>query len=177
MKDNLGLAHALLGRADLLSRLGPPDQALDLYRQAEGLYRQEQNNLGLANALLGRADLLSRLGKPDQALDLYRQAEGLYRQEQHNLGLANAYFAQGELFRQNNQLSDAARALEQALPLYESEGISFFLAMTCALLSRIYLQLDGQLEKVPALVQRARDVAKTLPPQERKIIEEILDSQ
>ena len=94
-----------------------------------------------------------------------------------NLGLANAYFAQGKLFRQNNQLSDAARALEQALPLYESEGISFFLAMTCALLSRIYLQLDAQLEKVPALVQRARDVAKTLPPQEREIIEEILDSQ
>ena len=94
-----------------------------------------------------------------------------------NLGLAHAYFAQGELFRQNNQLSDAARALEQALPLYESEGISFFLAMTCILLALIYLQLDEQVEKVPALVQRARDVAKTLPPQEREIIEEILGGQ
>ena len=176
-QHNLGLANALCGRADLLSCTGPPDQALDLYRQAEGLYRQEQDNLGLANALLGEADLLSLLGKPDQALDLYRQAEGLYRLVKDNLGLANAYFAQGELFRQNNQLSDAARALEQALPLYESEGISFFLAMTCALLSRIYLQLDEQVEKVSALVQRARDVAKTLPPQEQEIIEEILDSQ
>ena len=94
-----------------------------------------------------------------------------------NLGLANAYFAQGELFWQNNQLSDAARALEQALPLYELVGSPFSLATTCALLSRIYLQLDEQVEKVSALVQRARDVAKTLPPQEREIIEEILDSQ
>ena len=176
-QDNLGLANALLGEANLLSRLGKPDQALDLYRQAEGLYRQEQANLGLANALRGEADLLLRLGKPDQALDLYRQAEGLYRQVKDNLGLANAYFAQGKLFRQNNQLSDAARALEQALPLYESEGISFFLAMTCALLSRIYLQLDEQVEKVPALVQRARDVAKMLPPQKQERIEKILDSQ
>ena len=49
--------------------------------------------------------------------------------------------------------------------------------MTCALLSRIYLQLDEQVEKVSALVQRARDVAKTLPPQEREIIEEILGGQ
>ena len=177
VKDNLGLANALRGEADLLSHIGLPDQALDLYRQAEGLYRQVKDNLGLANALSGRANLLSRIGSPDQALDLYRQAEDLYRQEQANLGLANAYFAQGELFRQNNQLSDAARALEQALPLYESEGISFFLAMTCILLALIYLQLHEQMEKVPALVQRARDVAKMLPPQKQERIEKILDSQ
>ncbi len=176
-QDNLGLANALCSRADFLSCLELPDQALNLFRQAEGLYRQEQHNLGLANALCGRVDLLSRLGKPDQALDLYRQAEDLYRLVKDNLGLANAYFAQGKLFRQNNQLSDAARALEQALPLYELVGSPFSLATTCALLSRIYLQLDEQVEKVSALVQRARDVAKTLPPQEREIIEEILGGQ
>ena len=176
-QNHLGLAHVLYGRANLLSRIEPPEPALDLYRQAEDLYRQVKDNLGLANVLLGRADLLSRIEPPDQALDLYRQAEGLYRLVKDNLGLANAYFAQGKLFRQNNQLSDAARALEQALPLYESEGIPFFLAMTCAILPWIYLQLDELVEKVPALVQRAKDVAKTLPPQEREIIEKILGGQ
>ena len=213
-QDNLGLANTLQSRADLLSRTGQLPQALDLYAQAESLFRQEHNNLGLANTLQSRADLLSLTGKFPKALDLYAQAESLYRQEHHNLGLANTLLSRADLLRRTRQLPQAldlyaqaetlyrqeqdnldiantllsrallyldsndAQALTllfQALHLYESEQEPYGIALTCALLSKFCLLFEKQAHHAPALEQRAREIAETLPPNQKEVILSILD--
>ena len=175
--NNLGLANTLQSRADLLSRTGQLTQALDLYSQAESLFRQEQNNLGLANTLQSRADLLKRTGQLQQALDLYAQAETLYRQEQDNLGLANSLLSQALLHLSSHNYEYALDFLFQALPLYESEQEPWGIALTCALLSQLCLLFEDQAHQAPALERRAREVAETLPPNQKEIILSILNNK
>ncbi|OUP44495.1 tetratricopeptide repeat protein [Pseudoflavonifractor sp. An187] len=176
-QNNLGLANTLQSRADLLRRTGQLQQALDLYAQAESLYRQEHHNLGLANTLKSRADLLSRTGQLQQALDLYAQAESLYRQEQDNLGLANTLRSRAFLYLDSNDYAQVLTLLFQALPLYESEQEPWGIALTCALLSQLCPLFEEQAHQAPALEQRAREIAETLPPNQKEIILSILDNK
>ena len=176
-QDDLGLANTLRSRADLLSLTRQFPQALDLYAQAESLFRQEQNNLGLANTLQSRADLLSRTGKLQQALDLYAQAETLYRQEHNNLGLANSLRSRALVHLSSHNYEYALDFLFQALPLYESEQEPCGIALTCALLSQLCLLFEDQAHQAPALEQRAREIAETLPPNQKKAILSILDDE
>ena len=176
-QDNLGLANTLKSRADLLSRTGKFPKALDLYAQAEALYRQEQDDLGLANTLRSRADLLSRTGKLQQALDLYAQAETLYRQEQDNLGLANSLLSRAFLYLDSNDYAQVLPLLFQALPLYESEQEPWGIVFTCALLSKLCPLFEKQAHQAPAFEQRAREIAETLPPNQKEIILSILNNK
>lgn len=176
-QDDLGLANSLKSRADLLSRTGQLQQALDLYAQAETLYRQEQVHLGLANTLRSRADLLNHTGQLQQALDLYAQAESLYRQEQDNLGLANTLKNQAILHFFSHNYEQALDFLFQALPLYESEKEPFGFASTCVFLSKLSTHLGEQAHQGPALEQRAREIAETLPPTQKEYILYILDGK
>ena len=174
---NLGLANTLRSRADLLSLTRQFPQALDLYAQAESLFRQEQNNLGLANTLRSQADLLSRTGQLPQALDLYAQAESLFRQEQDNLGLANTLRSRAFLYLDSDDDAQAPTFLFQALHLYESEQEPWGIALTCALLSRLCTQFEDQAHQAPALEQRAREIAETLPPTLQRTVLSILDDE
>ena len=174
---NLGLANTLFSRADLLRRTGQLPQALDLYAQAESLYRQEQDYLGLANTLLSRADLLTHTGQLSQALDLYAQAESLYRQEQDDLGLANTLRSRAFLYLGSDDDAQAPTFLFQALHLYESVQEPWGIALTCALLSQLCTQFEDQAHQAPALEQRAREIAETLPPNQKKAILSILDDE
>ena len=176
-QDNLGLANTLFSRADLLRRTGQLPQALDLYSQAESLFCQLQDNLGLANTLRSRADLLTRTGQLPQALDLYAQAESLYRQEHNNLGLANSLLSQALLHLSSHNYEYALDFLFQALPLYESEQEPWGIASTCAWLSKLCLLFEKQAHQAPALEQRAREIAETLPPNQKKAILSILDDE
>ena len=176
-QDNLGLANTLRNRADLLSLTGQLQQALDLYAQAESLYRQEQVNLGLANTLQSRANLLTRTGQLPQALDLYAQAESLYRQEHNNLGLANSLLSQALLHLSSHNYEYALDFLFQALPLYESEQDPWGISLTCAWLSQLCPLFEEQAHQAPTLEQRAREIAETLPPNQKKAILPILDDE
>ena len=141
------------------------------------MYRQEQNNLGLANTLQSRADLLSRTGQLQQALDLYAQAESLFRLEQNIRGLANSLLSQALLHLSSHNYEYALDFLFQALPLYESEQEPWGIALTCALLSQLCLLFEDQAHQAPAFEQRAREIAETLPPNQKKAILSILDDE
>lgn len=175
-QDDLGLANTLRSRADLLSLTGQFQQALDLYTQAESFFRQEQDDLGLANTLKSRADLLTRTGQLPQALDLYAQAESLYRQEHNNLGLANTLISKAFLSLDSDD-AQAPTFLFQALPLYESVQEPYGIALTCALLSKLCPLFEKQAHQAPAFEQRAREIAETLPPNQKEIILSILDNK
>ena len=176
-QDNLGLANTLKSRADLLKRTGQLQQALDLYAQAESLYRQEQDNLGLANTLQSRADLLLHIGQLQQALDLYAQAESLFRLEQNIRGLANTLKGQAMLHLFSQNYDQALELLLNALSLYESVQEPWGIAFTCALLSQLYLLFEDQAHQAPAFEQRAREIAETLPPNQKEIILSILNNK
>ena len=176
-QDNLGLANTLKSRADLLTYTGKFPKALDLYAQAEALYRQEQDNLGLANTLQSRADLLLHIGQLQQALDLYARAESLFRLEQNIRGLANTLKGQAMLHLFSQNYDQALELLLNALSLYESVQEPWGIALTCALLSKLCPLCEKQAHQAPALEQRAREIAETLPPNEKEIILSILDNK
>lgn len=176
VQDNLGLAYTLLSRADLLRHTGQLPQALNLYTQAESLFQLEQDNLGLANTLLRRADLLSHTVQISQALELYTQAESLYRQLHHNLGLANTLKNRALVYMDSDN-AHALTLLFQALPLYESVQEPWGIASTCAWLSKLCPRFEEQAHQAPALEQRAREVAETLPPNQKEIILSILNNK
>ena len=169
---NRSLEALILARqADLLSRTGQLPQALDLYTQAESLFRQEQNNLGLANTLFSRADLLSRTGQLPKALDLYAQAESLFRQEQDNLGLANTLRSRADLLSRTGQLPKALDLYAQAESLFRQEqddlGLANTLKSRADLLSRTgqlpqALDLYTQAESLFRLVRSNLGLANTL---------------
>ena len=176
-QDDLGLANTLFSRADLLSRTGQLSKALDLYAQAESLFRQLQDDLGLANTLQSRADLLTCTGQLPQALDLYAQAESLFRLEQNIRGLANTLKGQAMLHLFSQNYDQALELLLNALSLYESVQEPWGIAFTCALLSQLYLLFEDQAHQAPTLEQRAREIAETLPPNQKKAILSILDDE
>ena len=120
---------------------------------------------------------LSRTGQLQQALDLYSQAESLFRLEQNIRGLANTLKGQAmfHLFSQNHDQS--LELLLNALSLYESVQEPWGIAFTCALLSKLFLLFEKQVHQAPALEQRAREVAETLPPNQKDIILSILDKR
>ena len=157
-QENRSLEGLITERqADLLRRTGQLQQALDLYAQAESLFRQEQANLGLANTLLSRADLLSRTRQLQQALDLYAQAESLYRQEQDNLGLANTLQSRADLLNRTGQLPQALDLYAQAESLFRQEQANLGLANT--LKSRAdLLNRTGQLQQALDLYSQAESL-------------------
>lgn len=175
--DNQGLANTLRSRANLLGRIGLLPEALDLYTQAEALYRQEGDDLGLANTLRSQADLLGRTAHLPQAEELYTQAETLYRKLHNNLGLANILLSRAILHLASRDCDQALDFLFQALPLYESEKEPFGFASTCVFLSKLSTHLGEQAHQGPALEQRAREIAETLPPTQKEYILYILDGK
>ena len=143
--------------ANLLSHTGQLPKALDLYAQAETLYRQEHNNLGIANTLKSRAVLLSLTGQFPQALDLYTQAESLFRQEHSNLGIANTLLGRAVLLTRTGQLPQALVFYPQAESLYRQEQDALGLANT--LRSRAdLLSRTGQLSKALDLYTQAESL-------------------
>ena len=136
-----------------------------------------QDDLGLANTLQSRADLLTCTGQLPQALDLYAQAESLFRLEQNIRGLANTLKGQAMLHLFSQNYDQALELLLNALSLYESVQEPWGIAFTCALLSQLYLLFEDQAHQAPTLEQRAREIAETLPPNQKKAILSILDDE
>lgn len=152
-------------------------QGLDILKKLLS-FAQHQENRSLEGLIAEQqADLLKRTGQLPQALDLYAQAESLYRQEQDNLGLANTLLSQALLHLSSHNYEYALDFLFQALPLYESEQEPWGIALTCALLSKLCPLFEKQAHQAPAFEQRAREIAETLPPNQKEMILSILDNE
>lgn len=122
-----------------------------------------------------QGDLFFLIGDLQKAKELYTQAETLYRQEGDTLGLANILQILALLHLSSQEYHQTLSFLSQALPLYESVQESLGIALTCARLSQLYPRFDEQAHRAPALEQRARENAETLPPNQKKAILSILD--
>ena len=106
---------------DLQRLLGQPEKAMELYEQAEALYRKEQHRLGLANTLQSMGNLQRRLGEPEKSMELYKQAEALFRKVQSDRGLANILKSMGDLQSPLGQPEKAMELYKQAEGLYRKE--------------------------------------------------------
>ena len=138
----------------LQSRLGEPDKAMELYEQAEALFRKVQDDLGLAYTLRSMGDLQSRLGQPKKAMELYEQAEALYQKEHDDLGLACTLRSMGDLQRRLGQPEKVMELYERAEGLYRK--VQDDLGLANALRSMGDLQrLLGQPKKAMKLYEQA----------------------
>jgi hypothetical protein len=72
---------------DLQSPLGQPEKAMELYKQAEGLYRKEQEPMGLANVLLGQAIVHIENDEKQAAREKAEEALGLSEPMHYSTGI------------------------------------------------------------------------------------------
>lgn len=175
--NNLGLANTLKSRADLLRCTEKFSQAQTMYVRAKHLFRMEQDNLGLANTLFSQANLMCQTNQFSTAEKLYAQAEKLYCQIKNNLGLANTLHARSLLYTCMNQPELVWNSLTSALPIYESEQEPWGIALTCARLSQLCPRFKNQTHQALTFEQRAREIAETLPFNQKKMILSILDGK
>jgi tetratricopeptide (TPR) repeat protein len=84
------LAYALRHEADIFRQEGRPADAEPVYREAEGIYRQQGDEaaLDLANTLRGLASVTESLAKPDASRSLWQEARQLYAKCNVEAGVA-----------------------------------------------------------------------------------------
>jgi tetratricopeptide (TPR) repeat protein len=84
------LAYALRHEADIFRQEGRPADAEPVYREAEGIYRQQGDEaaLDLANTLRGLASVTESLARPDASRSLWQEARQLYAKCNVEAGVA-----------------------------------------------------------------------------------------
>jgi len=120
--DKNGVADCIKGLGDAV-RERSDQSALQYYKEACDLSRQEGYDLGLANSTQGMADIYLAKGGKDEvrsASSYYERAEGLYRRVGDYLGLANCIKGKGDAALNLEQFDDAERFYKQAAEYYLS---------------------------------------------------------
>ncbi|XOF32727.1 MAG: hypothetical protein ACL93V_11920 [Candidatus Electrothrix sp. YB6] len=97
---------------------GNHEEAKKAYREAEKLYRLEQNQSGLAEALLEIGDMERSFGHHDAARKAYMEAEKLYRLEQNTPGLAEVFHGIAELESRLGNSDAALKAYNEVNNFY-----------------------------------------------------------
>jgi tetratricopeptide (TPR) repeat protein len=120
--DNLVVAETKYWSGAVHQRFYEPDQALENYQQAIGLYREVGERLGEAITLYGIGDVLQFKNRRDEALEHYQQAIGLYREVGDRLGEANTLQAIGDMLQFKNRRDEALENYQQAIGLFREVG-------------------------------------------------------
>jgi tetratricopeptide (TPR) repeat protein len=118
LDDDLGRAHAIRNRGQVLFRLGDNQQALQAFHNADELYEKMGDDCGRANAIRNRGEVLVVLGDNQQALKAFHSAEELYRKVDDDLGRANAIRNRGEVLFRLGDSQQAVNAFRSAEELY-----------------------------------------------------------
>ncbi|MDR3062765.1 MAG: DUF4062 domain-containing protein [Methanobrevibacter sp.] len=111
--------QAILGNQGLiLKNWGRLDEAMELHKEAEKIWRELNNKDGLQIVLGNQALILMSWGRLDEAMELHKEAEKICRELNNNEGLSISLFNQGlMLFKSNSQ--KGLLLMEEALAIAE----------------------------------------------------------
>lgn len=110
-------AEALRCAASATREAGQPEQALELFRQAQAAFDQLGDDKGLGWCALGLAFLMRHQGELDAAIEQLQDALEFLGYAEDVVGSARALNALGDLLRRRGEHDRAVLAFEQALAL------------------------------------------------------------
>lgn len=171
--NDMGLAHTLLTKAELLRSMEDYPGSNTTLDQAEKLYRELENDLGLANVSRNRGDLLLLQEDYKGAEMAYAEAEKRYRDLKDSLGLANTLQSRSILFVKRREFGEALKLLGEAYPLYlellDLSGQASCLQFQYLIL--LFTDRTGEAEKLCPLMEA---LLPDLPPPMQEQIRKIL---
>lgn len=178
-RDSVLMIYALAREAELLGRVGEPDEALERLRQARALAAEVEND-SIRALVLADADLIDGevwiRERPDSAIPLLQQAVARYRATDYlalaaraRLLLANAYAATGAGDSARRVFEDALAELErQRADLAAFEDRARFLDRARPVIDSVVRFLVGQRDTVGALDFLERMRARVLLERTRR---------
>ncbi|BAZ28647.1 tetratricopeptide TPR_3 [Cylindrospermum sp. NIES-4074] len=98
--------------------LGKYDQALNLYQQALGIYKDNKYQAGVAVTLNHIGRVYNNLGKYDQAIELNQQALANYREIGDRTGEGVTTSNLGQIYQKQSQYDKALGLYQQALAMH-----------------------------------------------------------
>ncbi len=136
--DNLSECYLILG--DILRDSGKFSEAEKAFRDAESIYRRNDNCTGAGDALNRLAGILFRMGDFDGALSNLLEAVEYSRQENNNRKLAYLYGNIGRIYTQLGRLNKACDNISMNIEL--SKDLNDELELARAYLSLGYLRIQ-----------------------------------
>lgn len=135
-------ANTVLYLGIMQTRLGKVDKALELYEQAEALFKTNHDDGGLADTYQNLGEVLNRIGNVSQALVQYKKAEEISRKRNYNLGLANALQSIADIHSCADEVDEAIRFYSEAKEIYKTEKENLGLANILRSMGDLFVRID-----------------------------------
>lgn len=169
MGNDMGLAHTLLTKAEVMRCMGDESEAKIILDQAEQLCQQLNDDLGLANVFRTRGDLLLCQMDFDGAESAYKDAEEKSQKMKDTIGMANLIQSRGLLLGNQGEINKALKLLDEAYILYQKfHNISG--QASCLEVQYLFLMESGQAGEAERLRPLLEDLLPNLPlPQQEGV--------
>jgi DNA-binding SARP family transcriptional activator len=120
--DPMGESRAANNLADIYTRLGRTEEAIDLLRRGLDLNRAAGRRFGEGVALVNLGDALLDLDRADEALDYLRQARDIFAEVEAVDGAGYALVSLGRCYLALGRDADALDHLGQGLASHQKSG-------------------------------------------------------
>jgi DNA-binding SARP family transcriptional activator/Tfp pilus assembly protein PilF len=140
--DRIGEVQAADNLADVYSRFGRTEEAVDMLRRALDLNREVGYRYGEGIALVNLGDGLLGLDRADEAIDYLQQARRTFAEIEYADGAGYALYYLGLCYLSLGRDVDALDSLRQALTSHQTAGNRNRQAATLRLLGRAQTRND-----------------------------------
>ena len=141
--DRLGEAQSAGNLADAYTRLGRPEEAIELFVRCRDLSREVGNRYGEGVAQTNLGAALLDLGRPAEAVDALAAARARFDDIGMLNGVGYASYHLGRTYRALGQSQQALDSLQQALRSHQASGSRHRQAVTLSALAAV--QAEGGL--------------------------------
>lgn len=173
MGNDMGLAHTLLTKAEVMRCMGDENEAKIILDQAEQLCQKLNDDLGLANIFRTRGDLLLCQRDFDGAESAYKDAEKKSQKMNDTIGMANLIQSRGILLGNQGELDKALKLLDEACAFYQKFHNMSGQA-SCLEAQYMFLMASGQTEKAERLQPLLEGLLPNLPLPQQEGVRDIL---
>jgi tetratricopeptide (TPR) repeat protein len=135
--DQAGEAQAAGNLADTYTRVGRPEEAIELFGRARDLNRLVGNRYGEGVAQVNLGDALIDLGRAEEAVGPLEQACTTFAEIPYLDGVGYACYNLGRCYRSLNRDQEALDALQQALDNHRASGSRHRQAVTLRALGAV----------------------------------------
>jgi DNA-binding winged helix-turn-helix (wHTH) protein/tetratricopeptide (TPR) repeat protein len=159
--QSLAVSQALIYDGDSLLRMGKPQEAVPLFREAADLAKKAGYSWGYGQALANVAGGLEALGDLDGAEKANLEALEIARKLGSGIGVASQYLSLGTLHQDRGELPEALQNLDQSVDWYARIGDQVMVTRTLNAVATV-LVAQGDLAGARARCERALALSQSL---------------